>query len=175
MLAASILLFVVIIAVVAYTNRSQSVPVAEDPVGEELLGGDKDEYGCIGSAGYTWCEAKQTCLRTWETPCVSDDQIDEIAIVSSQIQEALVEKHGASAQNLDISVAEIDGDYARGGASEEGLGGGMWFAAKVDNTWELVWDGNGTIECESISPYPDFPSRMISECYDQQTGVVKQR
>ncbi len=32
-------------------------------------GGDKDEYGCIGSAGYTWCEAKNKCLRTWEEEC----------------------------------------------------------------------------------------------------------
>ncbi len=34
-----------------------------------LVGGDKDEHGCIGSAGYTWCEPKQKCLRTWEEPC----------------------------------------------------------------------------------------------------------
>jgi len=35
----------------------------------ETVGGDKDEHGCIGSAGYTWCEAKQKCLRTWEEDC----------------------------------------------------------------------------------------------------------
>jgi len=34
-----------------------------------LLGGDADEHGCIGSAGYTWCEEKQKCLRTWEEAC----------------------------------------------------------------------------------------------------------
>ena len=33
---------------------------------EELVGGDKDEHGCIGSAGYSWCEAKSECLRPWE-------------------------------------------------------------------------------------------------------------
>ncbi len=32
-------------------------------------GGDVDEHGCVGSAGYTWCEPKQKCLRTWEEPC----------------------------------------------------------------------------------------------------------
>ena len=35
----------------------------------ELLGGDRDEHGCIGSAGYSWCEAKQKCLRVWEEKC----------------------------------------------------------------------------------------------------------
>ncbi len=36
---------------------------------QSLLGGDKDEHGCIGSAGYSWCEAKQKCLRVWEEKC----------------------------------------------------------------------------------------------------------
>ncbi len=34
-----------------------------------LVGGDRDAHGCIGSAGYTWCEAKQKCLRIWEEKC----------------------------------------------------------------------------------------------------------
>jgi putative hemolysin len=34
-----------------------------------LVGNDKDEHGCIGSAGYSWCELKQKCLRTWEEKC----------------------------------------------------------------------------------------------------------
>lgn len=34
-----------------------------------FLGGDKDEHGCIGSAGYSWCEIKQKCLRIWEERC----------------------------------------------------------------------------------------------------------
>jgi hypothetical protein len=34
-----------------------------------LLGGDRDSHGCIGSAGYSWCESKQKCLRIWEEPC----------------------------------------------------------------------------------------------------------
>lgn len=34
-----------------------------------VVGGDKDVHGCIGSAGYAWCTAKQKCLRTWEEKC----------------------------------------------------------------------------------------------------------
>jgi len=36
---------------------------------QNIVGGDKDEHGCIGSAGYSWCEAKQKCLRVWEEKC----------------------------------------------------------------------------------------------------------
>ena len=35
-----------------------------------IVGNDRDEHGCIGSAGYSWCEEKQKCLRVWEEPCV---------------------------------------------------------------------------------------------------------
>jgi hypothetical protein len=33
-------------------------------------GSDRDSHGCIGPAGYTWCEAKQKCLRPWEESCL---------------------------------------------------------------------------------------------------------
>jgi len=35
----------------------------------QLVGGDKDSHGCIPSAGYSWCEEKQKCLRVWEESC----------------------------------------------------------------------------------------------------------
>ncbi len=28
-----------------------------------------DEHGCVPDGGYTWCEAKQKCLRGWEENC----------------------------------------------------------------------------------------------------------
>lgn len=36
---------------------------------EPIVGGDTDEHGCIGSAGYLWCESKQKCVRAWEEYC----------------------------------------------------------------------------------------------------------
>lgn len=41
--------------------------------GLEIIGGDKDEHGCLIAAGYSWCEEKQKCLRTWEESCDSID------------------------------------------------------------------------------------------------------
>jgi len=32
-------------------------------------GSDMDINGCLGSAGYTWCEPMNKCLRPWITPC----------------------------------------------------------------------------------------------------------
>ncbi len=38
---------------------------------DQTIGGDKDEHGCLIAAGYSWCEAKQKCLRIWEENCTS--------------------------------------------------------------------------------------------------------
>lgn len=37
-----------------------------------MPGSDRDSHGCIPSAGYTWCEAKQKCLRPWEESCTAE-------------------------------------------------------------------------------------------------------
>jgi ABC-type amino acid transport substrate-binding protein len=42
---------------------------------EILVGNDSDSHGCKGSAGYTWCEAKQKCLRVFEENCTSSKNL----------------------------------------------------------------------------------------------------
>ena len=32
----------------------------------QSVGADRDEHGCIGSAGYTWCARTNQCERPWE-------------------------------------------------------------------------------------------------------------
>ncbi len=31
-----------------------------------MVGNDKDDHGCIGSAGYQWSQTKKTCIRPFE-------------------------------------------------------------------------------------------------------------
>jgi hypothetical protein len=33
---------------------------------ETVVGNDKDEHGCIASAGYVWSEVQKDCIRLWE-------------------------------------------------------------------------------------------------------------
>jgi hypothetical protein len=40
-----------------------------------IVGGDKDSHGCIPSAGYSWCDAKQKCIRQWEENCTAEQQL----------------------------------------------------------------------------------------------------
>lgn len=57
---------------ITYSNRCEAgkMIVASEGVcdkdSKELVGDDKDEHGCIGSAGYSWSEEKQECVRPWE-------------------------------------------------------------------------------------------------------------
>jgi len=53
-----------------------------DYVGEcgAIVGGDKDQYGCIPSAGYSWCAAKNRCIRSWEELCVSINTDNNVPI-----------------------------------------------------------------------------------------------
>lgn len=44
----------------------------------QVIGGDKDEHGCLPAAGYTWCESKQKCLREWEEPCEVQEMSQEL-------------------------------------------------------------------------------------------------
>ena len=45
----------------------------EIPESDEIIvGNDVDEFGCIGSAGYEWCEVLGDCIRPWETTCETE-------------------------------------------------------------------------------------------------------
>lgn len=39
---------------------------APDETKEPVVGDDRDAHGCIGSAGYAWCERTKECVRPWE-------------------------------------------------------------------------------------------------------------
>jgi len=141
-------------------------PTASPTKEESMVGNDSDIHGCKGSAGYTWCEEKSKCLRVWEEPCVDEEAI----------KQALVAKHGWNTEDIIFTVSKSEGSYASGGIREkEAVGGGMWFAAEVGGEWQIVFDGNGVITCASLVDYPDFPTSMIPECYNETTGQMVTR
>lgn len=65
---AILIIFAVGLGVWLFYDYSPSKEITASPT-PVIVGGDKDEHGCIGSAGYSWCELKQKCLRIWEEPC----------------------------------------------------------------------------------------------------------
>lgn len=127
----------------------------------EIVGNDLDPYGCKSSAGYSWCEAKQKCLRVFEEKC----EIEKAENLQTIIKELLVQKHGPTANELNVTVAKQIGDYARGGASASG-GGGMWLSKKINGSWKLVFDGNGAADCTELKTTYLFSSEMLTGICD---------
>ena len=58
---------------------SQYSKITEQTTGVRVIGGDKDEHGCLISAGYSWCEEKKKCLRTWEEECSSSKETGNVS------------------------------------------------------------------------------------------------
>lgn len=56
-----LMLFVGVGMALASCGNSQNKK-NESPV----VGSDKDEHGCIASAGYIWSEVQKDCIRLWE-------------------------------------------------------------------------------------------------------------
>lgn len=54
--------------VIYYQNKQRQA--------EQAIGGEKDSHGCLIAAGYSWCDEKQKCLRTWEEECKKDETAD---------------------------------------------------------------------------------------------------
>jgi hypothetical protein len=58
------------------------------------------------------------------------------------VKQALVTKHGASANNLTITISKIEGYYAKGMANKEGAGGDCGLRPKLTGFGN--WSGMGT-------------------------------
>lgn len=56
---------------VSYAGKVHVERVESEKNQEILVGGERDEHGCLGTAGYRWCESKQKCMRFWEEECPS--------------------------------------------------------------------------------------------------------
>ncbi len=266
----------------AETSSDQTVP---------LLGADRDEYGCLNSAGYSWCESSQKCQRLFEEFCpdvvsnlvrvinqnmgivfsgpvnksfnwiVGDEQsqvdvsidglsyqaenltmngvlavenflnnlspgdsynladgfeggqrgyyfnymvclydfrhaeleekadgslqpvgddlnielscgyfnpnlTDNLAI-NQAIKEKFAQKYERNLDEISINITTSTPTHMRGsvkfGIADEPGEGGIFFAALVDDEWQLVFDGNGIIPCDLLIEY-NFPEDFQADC-----------
>ena len=64
---------VMLLASCANFQRAEVVPSAQH------VGADRDAHGCIGSAGYAWCERESACVRPWELASAKEFENSEQA------------------------------------------------------------------------------------------------
>lgn len=92
---------------------------------------------------------------------------------SEAIKQAVFNKTGLNASQAEISINKNTGQHATGNIKEfEAVGGAYWLAAKTDEGWVCVYDGQAQPTCEQIAPY-NFPKDMVPECLDENGKVVE--
>ncbi|MDD4627881.1 MAG: hypothetical protein PHE68_00615 [Candidatus Peribacteraceae bacterium] len=120
-----------------------------------IVGGDRDAHGCIGSAGYTWCEAKKKCLRVWEEECFASAK-EAIVWELTQKYEQRIRKE------FTVTITQETKTHACGKISFGGPGtpGGMVLASKMTGIWRVVYEGNGSVDC-AVLKAEEFPADML--------------
>ena len=102
-----------------------------------MTGGDRDEHGCIGSAGYLWSQAQERCIRPFE---------DGIKLLPTEKQE------GQSAVYAAFAVFPADSLHAELFLPKEGNvmlerrslpSGGYAWNQEDDDTYNLRKDSTG--------------------------------
>jgi hypothetical protein len=78
-----------------------------------IIGGRRDQHGCITSAGYIWCESSQSCIRPWETECPSSPSSTEGIIVPTFHGYS----HGGSAHGSIVPERPTFHGYSHGGSA----------------------------------------------------------
>lgn len=153
-----VIIFLALLLVIGYSlSKNKSKPINQIQVpaltATQMAGGDRDIHGCIGSAGYTWCELKNKCLRIFEEDCQSIEGI----------KTALASKYNKTLDEIYIKISHENPQYAVGSVKfdqNEGSGG-AFLAAKISGKWELIYDGNGSIDCNKIKQTYEFPKEML--------------
>jgi hypothetical protein len=59
-------LFSFLILMACSENKSAPKGASNGVPNQEVIGGQKDENGCLSAAGYTWSQVKNDCVRIFE-------------------------------------------------------------------------------------------------------------
>ena len=130
-----------------------------------IVGNDRDSYGCIPSAGYSWCEEKQKCLRTWEESC---DATFEESCVCTMEYAPVCGKNGVTYGNkCAADCGKVEVDYVGECESED--------EDEIEDNEDSVIENNfcGGIAgvqckegylCRLDGDYPDAGGKCIYDC-----------
>lgn len=102
-----------------------------------------------------------------------EEESDESIIESLKL--LFAQKYEKKVEDINVTISKREGNYLTGGVKFAGeVAGGYVLAAKVNEAWNIVFDGNGTWTCDAVDVV-DFPSTLAPECWDEDTMSVVDR
>lgn len=120
---------------------------------------------------YTLKSPSKIIPKTEITPTIEISPFPTSRPDKELITEALAIKYNLAYAEVKTIIPQITSTYASGTVSFSGEGG--WFLAfRESNSWKIVADGNGTVNCETVAPY-HFPTTMVPECVDKNGQLIK--
>ena len=85
------------------------------------------------------------------------------------------QKYERKVEDVNVTISERQGDYITGGVKFAGeIAGGYVLAAKVNDAWKIVFDGNGSWSCSAVD-IVDFPPDLVPECWDEGNAQMVDR
>jgi hypothetical protein len=112
-------------------------------------------------------------VATGKKPPITLQNIQIEPTLQESIIQQLSQKHSKPESNISIQVSNQTGGHAKGTVQfTDEMGGGLWFAAKTNNGWEVAFDGNGIVACDIVERY-EFPREMIPNCVNGEELVTR--
>ena len=121
--------FTLSVVALAFTACNNSTPQQADNAAEEpttpqqetMVGGDRDEHGCIGSAGYSWSALRGECIQVFEVgtrlnpvDVEQEEAVISAFIVSKEGDNSQVELFITGEDQNPILKKEADGTFKNG-------------------------------------------------------------
>jgi hypothetical protein len=133
-------------------KQNGNTPDSDIIANSMLVGNDKDDYGCIPSAGYSWCESKEKCLRIWEEDCPLELQEEDSIKAPVEV----------------VVVSPLPGDVVTSPLEVKGRALGNWFFEAI-LPLKLITDSGELI----VDHYAQAESDWMSEDFVPFTGVLE--
>ena len=126
-------------------NDSTNTTAIPDTSKKDMPGSDKDEHGCISSAGYTWSELRNDCIRIFEvgtklnpTDAIADKTTAAFVVFDSRRSEAELYVPGQGGTSVIMEYGKKNSD--------------MWFS----EDWKLAKTAKGlTLLKDSVVLYAE--------------------
>ncbi|MFH1412460.1 MAG: hypothetical protein ABIG10_00320 [bacterium] len=90
---------------------------------------------------------------------------DDLIIVA--IKQELGEKYNKDYDQVELIINQQDNNHLRGMVSfgPDTGDSGMFLAVMERNEWQVVFDKNGSFDCEELKQY-EFSEQMLPECFE---------